>query len=80
MKQPKYRPTTSQGAGFTGYATYLTPEDSVIDLENWFSSQGQNIRSFVEPEAYVTFLKNKGYFSDNYNTYLNGIKNGAARF
>lgn len=74
MKHPSRRLTTSKGADFNGYAIYDSPESSLDDYILWWDFHTRNGMTEDTPENVVGFMKQKGYFEDTYENYLNGVK------
>lgn len=72
MKQPTQRQTTSQGPTPTGYASYKNIEDGILDLALYFEAK-QYPETFESPEAYVDFLKSKGYFEAPLASYKKAV-------
>jgi len=71
MKQPEERETTSIGQK-GNYASYDSDEDSVKDLVLWiqareFPKEHDSIRKLTSD------MKAKGYFTDTYLNYTNGV-------
>lgn len=71
MKHPSVRETVSKG-DLKGYAFYDSYEDSVKDYALWWKAREM-------PAEYATFkdfvkgLKDKGYFTDSFLNYSNGV-------
>jgi flagellum-specific peptidoglycan hydrolase FlgJ len=62
MMQPRKRPTTSTGAGPSGFATYATIADSV---EDYFLRQRYfKIPDSPDAETYIRATKDSGYATD----------------
>ena len=74
MKHPLKRRTLSKGADSNGYAIYSKPEDSIEDYILWWNYHTGRGVTEQTPEAIVSFMKQKGYFEDSYENYLNGVK------
>lgn len=73
MKLPAKRPTTAIGEN-RGHAVYKTESDSIQDLLMWLAMYGKTIEDFRSAEEYVSFLAQKGYFTDSPDNYLRGLK------
>jgi hypothetical protein len=71
MKLPRVRPTKATGEN-RGHATFNSLQDSVADQILFLNYNGY--RQVNTPEELVTWMKNKGYFTDSYANYLNGVK------
>lgn len=60
-----------------GYAYYITLNDSVLDLTDWYNRHRNKIFSlpaFINSlSSYVRFLKNNDYFEAPESEYLNGV-------
>lgn len=54
------------------YRLYESPEQSVKDLMIYFDFVKFPV--VTDPEAFVRNLKQRSYFEDNFNNYLNGVK------
>jgi len=74
MKHPVKRVTTSTGADFNNYAIYDSPDASIEDYVLWWDYHTRNGVTKETPEDIVYFMKQKGYFEDSYENYLNGVK------
>ena len=74
MKHPVKRLTTSKGADFNNYAIYDSPNDSIEDYILWWDYHTRNGVTKETPEDIIYFMKQKGYFEDSYENYLNGVK------
>jgi flagellum-specific peptidoglycan hydrolase FlgJ len=72
MKKPLIRPFVGSKSSSNSYMTYESYDQSVKDLLLWMDSTGFPI-SVKGSSEYVAELKKRGYFEDNYFTYLNGI-------
>ena len=62
MMQPKKRPTTSTGAGPTGFATYSSLADSVEDY--FIRNRYFRVPDSPDPEVYAQAVKLSGYATD----------------
>lgn len=69
MKQPEVRETTSTGPSPSGFASFNTREASIQDLimyMEYFSYP----KDFATLSAQIKYMKTKGYFEEDMNTYL----------
>ena len=73
MKLAKVRKTTAIGADSNGNALYKSKFDSIVDFLLYldYFNYPKNLES---PELLVQFMKSKGYFEEDFNVYLNGVK------
>jgi hypothetical protein len=71
MKQPHQRATLSTGET-NGYATYINLIDSVKDYAMWWRARELDY-NYSNVDAFVKALKDKGYFTDSYLNYKNGV-------
>ena len=76
MGLPRIRPTIAMPSGVTAegqeMAKYNSIEEAVRDLKLWMGfSRAPN--DFPSLDAYVNFLKQKGYFTDSAANYLAGV-------
>jgi len=72
MKQPVQRNTLSKGITESGYASYETVEDSIKDLQLWLDAK-QAPEQFESADAYVEYIKSKGYFEATLNSYKKAV-------
>jgi flagellum-specific peptidoglycan hydrolase FlgJ len=72
MKKPFIRPFVGSKNSSNEYMTYESYDQSVKDLLLWMDNTGFPV-SVRGSSEYVAELKKRGYFTDNYFTYLNGI-------
>ena len=75
MKLARVRPTTAIGER-SGHAVYNSIDDSIRDFELWLIYNKFDFSRDWSPEDYATWLKQKGYYQDDYANYLKGLKNG----
>ena len=71
MKLPKIRETRATGEN-RGHATFAELTDSAKDQLMYLNYVGY--KQVDSPEALVTWMQSKGYFTDSYSNYLNGVK------
>lgn len=71
MKLPRVRPTKAIGEN-RGHAKFSSLTDSAQDQLLYLNYVGY--RQVDSPEALVTWMQSKGYFTDTYQNYLNGVK------
>ena len=72
MTYPSKRTTTASGKLTNNFATFETIEDSVEDFLLWWKQY--SLQFTQSPEDMVYYMKQKGYFEDTYENYLNGVK------
>lgn len=72
MRMPKKRKTVATGEKL-GYAKYDTVEDSATDWSLWYKYVNLP-NAPITIEAFVSGLKSKAYFEDDYDRYLSGVK------
>lgn len=60
--------------GVTPYARYASMADSVKDLIHWLRFNHADFTILKTPEAYARFLKQKGYFGDAEQHYVDALK------
>lgn len=73
MKQPVKRATTSLGPTSDGWASFADDSKSVDDLILYLSARNYP-KSFDSLESLVSFMKQKSYFEEPVDYYLNGVK------
>jgi hypothetical protein len=71
MNQPHQRQTLSTGET-NGFATYQSPIDCVKDYAIYWRAK-ELPYSFPNVDAFVKSLYDKGYFTDSYLNYKNGV-------
>lgn len=74
MKVPTIRKWLGNGSitlGNETFSTYSSPTMSAKDMVEYL--RNMNYKTYYTPQQYVFALKNKGYFTDSYSNYLNGI-------
>ncbi len=71
MKLPKIRQTKAIGEN-RGHAKFSDLSDSAKDQLLYLNYVGY--KQVDSPEALVTWMQSKGYFTDTYQNYLNGVK------
>lgn len=72
MKLPKQRKTLATGEN-RGHAVFSSIIDSVGDFWLWYKSAGLP-DYWNDIETYIKSLKMRGYFEDNQDNYLRGVK------
>lgn len=70
MKHPKKRKTTSIGQTSSGFASYNTEEEAILDLV-YYMQEFDYPSNFTTPESQLKFMKAKGYFEEPYEQYWN---------
>jgi DNA-directed RNA polymerase specialized sigma54-like protein len=74
-EQMQRRKTLATGADENNWAKFKTLEDSVQDYVNWFGYHNTDVKTLLtSAEILVSFMKDKGYFTDTYNNYIGGVK------
>ena len=75
----KSKPVNKAGEP-VNWAIYKTPKDSVMEIVDYWNRRKKEgtIKSLSQLENtanFATYLKNKGYYSASYTSYLNALKN-----
>lgn len=77
MKVPTKRESLRNGT-YTApngeiFSTFESPEDSVQDFVLYYEEMGLK-KQYANLNAYIKALHAKGYFTDEYSNYLNGVR------
>lgn len=75
--------TNSQSGTVAGYAVYDSLEDSLDDLNLWLitmTGNGFDSLKGITADDYVLLLSSNGYFTDDPDVYLKGLKNGMEKY
>lgn len=76
MKRPTIRQTTAIGEN-RGHAVFASLEKSVEDILLYLKAR--DYKQVNTPEELVKWMQGKGYFTDTYDNYLRGVKNGLTK-
>lgn len=73
MKQPRVRETLSQGPTSSGFASFASDIDSVLDLV-LYMKEFNYPKDFLNFYDFIVFMKSKGYYEEDFRYYYDGVK------